>query len=388
MKTLIVIPLYNHTATVGQVTEAALATGLDVLVVDDGSTDGGTVAVSHLSCQTLGWAVNQGKGAAIMAAAAFAAEHNYEAIITVDADGQHDPADAMLLLVKAREQWPAIIIGARQMEQENVPGLSRFGRDFSNFWVRLECGAELADTQSGLRLYPVAMLQFLGLTAKRYDFEIEVLVRAAWAGIPLLSAEVTVYYPPAGERISHFDKLRDNLRLGRIHTRLVITRLLPLHHRKMLPQEKKERQRLVIGNPWQALKKLVREHSSPFWLALAVWLGIFMGALPILAGHTVAIIYVAHRLHINKVAAVAASNFCMPPVVPMLCIQAGYLFLHGELLLDFTKEKWLLEGHYRLLDWLVGSLVLGPLLGLVGGAVMYGAAYHVKQLRQGRDGEE
>lgn len=382
MNFLIVIPLYNHGATVAQVVEKALATGLDVLVVDDGSTDGGSRELASLACTLIGWPDNRGKGAAIMAAADYAHEHNYDAIITVDADGQHDPADVAQLICCGLEQWPAIVIGNRQMVEETVPQSSKFGRQFSNFWVRLECGAELPDTQSGLRLYPVALLQFLGLKARRYDFEIEVLVRAAWAGVQLRSADVSVHYPPGKERISHFHKGFDNIRLGGVHSRLLFRRLLPLPERRLLPQQKSPAQRLVIGNPFKALKRLCLEHTSPFWLALAVWLGIFMGALPILAAHTVAIIYVAHRLHINKVAAVAASQFCMPPVVPVLCIQTGYFMLHQELLLDFSWEKWLLEGHYRLLDWLLGSLLLGPLLGLVGGVIMYYTASRLQQLQR------
>lgn len=96
-----------------------------------------------------------------------------------------------------------------------------------------------------------------------------------------------------------------------------------------------------------------------------------MGALPLIACHTVAIIYVAHRVHLNKIAAVAASQFCMPPVVPVLCIQAGYFMQNGSLLLDFSWERWGLEAHYRLWDWLLGSLLVGPFLGLIGGIIVY-----------------
>ncbi|MDR9501656.1 MAG: DUF2062 domain-containing protein [Desulfurivibrionaceae bacterium] len=381
MKTLVVIPLYNHGASVARVAEQALATGLPLLVVDDGSTDEGLQAVRHLACHTLRFARNRGKGAAILAGADFAAAHDFEVIITLDADGQHDPADLPLLMAKAQEHWPAVVIGARQMVQDTVPGASHFGRAFSNFWVRLECGADLPDTQSGFRLYPVAMLHFFSWSRRRYDFEVEVLVRASWAGVRLTSVDVSVHYPPPHERISHFHKGLDNLRLSLLHSRLVLRRLLPMSCRQMLPGPKAARQKVVMGNPWQAFKKICQEHISPLWLALAVWLGIFMGALPILTCHTVAVIYVAHRLHLNKVVAVAASNLCMPPVVPVLCIQTGYFLWHGEFLLDFTWEKWLLEGHYRLLDWLVGSLILGPLLGLIGGAVIYLVARYTRCLR-------
>jgi uncharacterized protein (DUF2062 family) len=118
------------------------------------------------------------------------------------------------------------------------------------------------------------------------------------------------------------------------------------------------------------------------WLATAVWLGIFMGALPLLAIHTIAIIYVAHRLHMNKVAAVAASQFCMPPVVPVLCIQMGYYLRKGELLIDFSWQPWLLGVHERLWEWLIGSLLVGPLLGLIGAGIMYFAASRLQHIKK------
>jgi uncharacterized protein (DUF2062 family) len=104
---------------------------------------------------------------------------------------------------------------------------------------------------------------------------------------------------------------------------------------------------------------------------VAVWLGIFFGALPLLACHTVVIIYVAYRLHLNTIGAVAASQFCMPPVVPALCIEVGYFLRHGEFIVDLSWQRWLLEIHLRLLDWLLGSLLVGPLLGLFGAVIVY-----------------
>jgi len=369
---LLVIPLFNHGETIGDVVRAALTTEFAVLVVDDGSTDNGIEAITDLDCVTIRFEKNMGKGKAILAAAREAARKGFKAIITIDADGQHDPTDALILYEKARQtDWPALIIGARKMDQDTVPGSSLFGRAFSNFWVRLECGLELADTQSGLRLYPVDELLQLGLKRSRYDFEIEVIVKSAWAGITVDSVPVSVHYPRAEERVSHFHQIKDNFRLSMLHTSLIARRLLPLPHNQLVNKRKNEGKGTFTGNPWTVLKGICREYSSPFFLAVAVWLGIFMGALPLLACHTVAIIYVAHRVHLNKVAAVAASQFCMPPVVPVLCIQAGYFLQNGSFLLDLSWERWGLEIHYRLWDWLLGSLLVGPFLGLIGGTIVY-----------------
>jgi len=232
LKTLLVIPVYNHNATLGIVTRRAIAAGWDVLVVDDGSTEDVIVPLAGLSCRLLMIPENRGKGAAILAGAMVAEEQGYDAIVTVDADGQHDPAHARALLRETGEQWPVMVIGHRKMG-DSTPRSSRFGRAFSNFWVHLETGLSLPDTQSGMRLYPVRELLRLETSRTRYDFEIEVLVRGAWAGIPIRSVEVPVYYPPGDLCISHFNKWRDNLRLTRLHTRLICRALIPRAHRKL-----------------------------------------------------------------------------------------------------------------------------------------------------------
>lgn len=369
---LIVIPVYNHGGSLRHVVEAALATPYPVLVVDDGSSDDGVASLRGLDCQVERFDENRGKGAAILAGAQIAREQNYDAILTLDADGQHDPAEAEKLVACARGgQWPVIVIGARNMVQDTVPGSSRFGRAFSNFWVRLESGAELADTQSGMRLYPTKAILQLDFTKSRYDFEIEVLVKSIWAGIHVCSVAVSVHYPPPGERVSHFHKFLDNYRLSMLHTRLVLRRLLPIPHKRIVPVQQKTTPAVIVRKPLQTLRNLCRENAQPFWLALAVWLGIVVGASPIFGLHTVAIIYLCCRLHLNAVAAVAASQLCMPPIVPALCIEVGYFLQTGGWLTDLSWERWLLEVHIRLWDWFLGFLIVGPVLGFIGAAIVY-----------------
>lgn len=385
---LIVIPVYNHGSTLPGVVRSVLASGYNVLVVDDGSDDKCLDSLVDLQCLTVRFPTNKGKGAALQEGARKAAELGYNTIISIDADGQHSGADIPILVEKAQEcDSPALIIGAREMIQETVPRSSHFGKAFSNFWVRLECGMELEDTQSGYRLYPVKELLQLKLTRSRYDFEIETIVKLAWAGIDILSVPVTVDYPAADKRISHFHKFKDNLRLTLLHSQLVMRRLLPWPHQRLagaepLGKEITKKVYTVHRNPLKTLGEMCREHSSPLWLAMAVWLGIFIGALPLLAFHTITIIYVAHRLHINKIAAVAASQLCMPPVVPVICIQTGYYMRHGELLLDLSWQKWLLEIHERLWEWLIGSLLVGPLLGLLVGSFVYWAAARLQSQKK------
>lgn len=383
---LLVIPLYNHAVKVRRVVEKALAVGWPVLVVDDGSSDGGLARLAGLDCATLRFAENRGKGAAIMAGARWAEGHGYTGIITVDADDQLDPGEAHLLAEAAAGQPQALVIGARRMDRSNAPRPSLFGRSFSNFWVHLETGRELPDTQSGFRLYPVKELLQLATACRRYDFEVEVLTRSAWAGLPILAVEVSVHYPPGGERVSHFHQFRDNLRLTCLHTRLVSRALLPWPHHRLVERTPEQvvavrREKLSLLHPGNFVKYLCREHTSALQLAVAAWMGVFFGALPLLACHTVAILYVCHRLHLNKVAAITASQLCMPPVVPVLCIQLGYFLRSGSFLTEFTWDTLVLQAPLRLWEWLLGSLLFGPLLGLVVGGLVY---FPIKRLRASR----
>lgn len=370
-KTLVVIPVYNHAGTLRKVTKGALAQGFPVLVVDDGSTDGSLDSVSDLPIERHRLPLNQGKGSAILAAAHLARSSGYQAILTIDADGQHDPADAPQLVKVATPSWPCIVIGARRMESGNVPRSSLFGRDFSNFWVRLECGQTLPDTQSGYRLYPVEFLESSRFLSRRYTFEIEVLVRGRWAGLPLLSTPVAVYYPPGDERISHFHKFKDNLRLSGLHTFLVSRSLFPWPHRRLF-RDGAEAERLPsIFHPSAYFRALSQEHSSAGQLAAAVWVGIFLGALPIIPFGTAAIVYACHRLHLNKLAAFGASNLCAAPFVPLLCIELGHYLFYGRFWYEFNRHTLLNEIHYRLGEWLLGALLLGPLLGAIGAFLTY-----------------
>jgi predicted LPLAT superfamily acyltransferase len=230
-----VVPAYNNAATVAGVVRGCRERIPNVLVVDDGSTDADLAGlVSGLDVHVVRHARNRGKGCALLTGLAFVAARGARHMITIDADGQHDPADLPVLVRAVRETPDAIVVGCRDFSGPNVPGSSRFGRRFSNFWIRLETGRSVADSQSGFRAYPVAPLSRLRFSGRRYDFEVEVLVRASWAGVGLRDVPVRVHYPPRGHRVSHFRPWMDNLLISRTHARLVGRRLVPIPHRQVV----------------------------------------------------------------------------------------------------------------------------------------------------------
>jgi glycosyltransferase involved in cell wall biosynthesis len=224
-----VIPVYNHAATVAQVVKDAQALGFPVFVVDDGSTDTTYEQIKEIAdIQILRHQQNEGKGAAIMtgfAAAATAADW----AITIDADGQHYPEDVLKLIAAIPDGTRPIVVGARDgMVGEHVPWTSRFGRKFSNFWVWLSGGPALLDSQSGMRIYPLPQALYLGTKARRFQFEVEILVRAKRNGVPVIEVPVRVNYNPTGSRISHFRPFVDFLRNSSTFTRLIFGRIFSL----------------------------------------------------------------------------------------------------------------------------------------------------------------
>ena len=236
----VVIPVYNHESGIKAVVEKARSLGLPVYVIDDGSTDATSARLNSIPGITvLRHSVNLGKGAALMTGFAEAAR-TADFAITIDGDGQHDPADAAALMAPVKSGAPALVIGRREnmLNDTRIQWTSRFGRKFSNFWVRLSGGPLLSDSQSGFRIYPIHEILSLKSRARRFQFEVEIAVLAHWNGIRIIEVPVNVSYPPKGKRISHFRPFVDFWRNAGTFARLITLRVLvPLRWRRRLIQK-------------------------------------------------------------------------------------------------------------------------------------------------------
>ena len=324
---------------------------------------------------------NLGKGRAILTAAEYILSRGGTWMITIDGDGQHDPEDIKKFLPLLNEDDPAIIIGSRNFDTDNVPGKSRFGRKFANFWLRIETGLYIDDCQSGFRAYPLKYLNQMKFRGSHYDFEAEVLARAAWAGLGLRTVPIGVYYPAPDERVSSFRPFLDNLRLTHTHAMLVGRRLLPFPHKRLVPA-RKGTELTLLRHPAKFIKMLLRENVTPGGLAFAAAGGVFFGALPLLFSHTLVILYVSSRLRMNKVVAVNAQHICMPPFVPALCIEVGYFLRRGHWLSDISFATVFRQFSDRLLEWFLGSLIVAPLAALLVGGAVYFIASAFRGLRR------
>ena len=231
LKCCVIIPTYNNAKKLNQVIEdckeyTTLHFGKSrqvshLMVVNDGSTDNtSTILEKHPFIMQLSYVHNEGKGIAMRRGFKHALEQGYDYAITLDSDGQHYAKDLPAFVDALAENPNAILIGSRNMSQENVPSKSSFGNKFSSFWLWVETGIKLSDTQSGYRLYPIRAIQNIRFITGRYEFEVEVLARAGWEGIDLMCIPIDVYYPPAEERITHFRPVRDFFRISMLNTLL------------------------------------------------------------------------------------------------------------------------------------------------------------------------
>ncbi len=222
----IIVPVYNHGTRISVVVREVSALGFPVFVVNDGSTDSTAEMLSSGEGITvLQHVENMGKGAAIRTGFKEACKR-CDWAVTIDADGQHKAEDVQQLLAAVHSDERPIVVGNRQgMEGEHVPWTSRFGRKFSNFWVFVAGGPWVDDSQSGFRLYPLPESLELNVKSRRFQFEVEVLVKANRQGIPVVEAPVQVVYQKGAERISHFHPWKDFLRNSMTFSRLIFGRI-------------------------------------------------------------------------------------------------------------------------------------------------------------------
>ncbi|MBO4648530.1 MAG: DUF2062 domain-containing protein [Lentisphaeria bacterium] len=378
MKAACVIPHYNHPRTVLGIAAGARRHLTDVRVVDDGSTElppDFEAELAKLGVALLKHDRNRGKGAAIRTAAAALDADGIDTMIVMDADGQHDPDDLPAFLAAAERDPDSIVIGCRDFEHaENVPGSSRFGRKFSNFWCRLETGIVCDDTQSGFRAYPVRAFRELHFHCSRYNFEIEVLVKLLWSGFHLIELPIGVVYEKPGRRITHFQPWKDNFLLSLLHAALVTRRLLPIPFKKLVKGPRRTSIWKILAHPVRFIKVLLAENADPAGLAASAAVGTLLAVLPLVGIHMAVILYCCIRLKLNKVMALAIQNLFMPPLSPFLCIELGYFLRHGRWWTEFTLQTCLSELHHRLLEWLLGSLILAPLFAALAWVIVYSLA--------------
>lgn len=226
----VVIPAYNEAATVRDIARRARTHAALVIVVDDGSDDGTSAAVSDLDVTVLRNPVNRGKGTSLRRGVCHALEHGAAAVVTLDGDGQHAPEDIPRLLAMAERRPGCIVIGARLIDTEAFPRRRYYANKVANFWISWAAGHPIEDSQSGFRLYPASLLRrdrIARISMPGFAFESEVLIEAARLGYESAIVPIAAIYGRQ-TRPSHFRPVVDILRITRMVAWKLISRGLYL----------------------------------------------------------------------------------------------------------------------------------------------------------------
>jgi glycosyltransferase involved in cell wall biosynthesis len=204
----VIIPAYNAEATIAGVAREALEAGFPLLVVDDGSGDGTAASLKGLPVNILRHRENRGKGGALRSGFAWALEHGFAGIVTMDGDGQHDPTAIPLLAALATEQGADILIASRADQFRQMAGLRSVWNRFGSWCMERRTGFVITDSQSGFRFYSARLLRGVALRADGYDMEMEVLLKAWRGGFRIDSIPVAARVAD-GRATSHFRAVRD-----------------------------------------------------------------------------------------------------------------------------------------------------------------------------------
>lgn len=365
----VLIPTYNNERTLKRVIDGVLEQTEHVIIINDGSTDTTSEILKNYSyVKQIHLPKNKGKGNALREGFKKAIALEFDYAITIDSDGQHFPEDIPVFLevLKNSKTSNLLLIGARNMAQDSVPKKSSFGNKFSNFWFWFMTTLKLQDTQSGFRLYPLEAIKNLKLRTNKFEFEIEVIVKAAWSGALVQNVPIKVLYDET-ERVSHFRPFKDFTRISILNLYFVFVTLFYIKPRDLYRKYKKK------GIKRFFLEDFIGSTDSPRKKAASIALGVFVGLTPFWGFHTIIALSSAYVLKLNKTIAFAFSNVSLPPFIPFIVYASskiGQYLLGEEHSYDIKEISENLMVFKYLKAYVLGSFALAiftaALLGIVG----------------------
>jgi uncharacterized protein (DUF2062 family) len=229
-------------------------------------------------------------------------------------------------------------------------------------------GIKLTDTQTGFRLYPLNLISDMKFFTRKYEFELEILVRAAWRRIKVISAPIQVYYPPKKERVSHFRPFRDFVRISLLNFVLLLIAILYIKPFSFIKYLTRENVREFIN------KHILLTDDTNLQIALAVALGIFTGILPIWGFQLLLAILLAHLFKLSKFITAVAANISIPPMIPILLylsyVTGGIVMGTGSNI-RFSANLTVKSFETNVLQYIVGSIVLSGVLSIAMGIISF-----------------
>lgn len=370
LKICVLMPTYNNERTLKKIINKVLEITDDLIIVNDGSTDSTSEILRNYSNLTqIVVPKNKGKGNALRLGFKKAEELGYLYAITIDSDGQHYANDIPVFVHKLdfEDNKNLLLIGARNMDQETVPGGSSFGNKFSNFWYKVETGINLTDTQSGFRLYPLKELNKIKFYTTKFEFEIENIVKAAWRGIVVKNVPVKVLYDES-ERVTHFRPFKDFARISVLNTWLVLVALFYIKPRDLIRKFRKKGLRRFIK------EEILGSKDTPLKNAQAMALGVFIGLTPLWGFHTLLVLSLAVAFKLNKVISFAFTNVSFPPFIPFIIyfsIKIGSFVLGETNEFSFQDFEQNFEFVKSLKTYVIGSFILAFVSSVIVGLVSF-----------------
>ena len=363
---IVIVPTYNNAGTVADVVRDVKEYCEDILVVNDGSTDNTQEILESIQgIQIISYKKNMGKGYALKKGLKHAYDNGFKYAITIDSDGQHY-ADDLPVFIKNIELFPgSLLIGGRNLNADNMPSKNTFANRFSNFWFRVETGQKLSDTQSGYRLYPLESLQNMHMITSRYEFEVEIIVRAAWRGVKVKNIPIKVYYPPEEERVSHFRPFKDFFRISILNTILVLYAILIHYPFKLFRSISREKVKMFME------RNVFKSSDSNFRMSASIGWGVLWGIIPVWGYQMVLAGVTAHFFKLNKVVSMVFSNISSYMMIPLIVFASTWIGsqILGEpcaITFQIASIKVLLEAiGDGMGQYILGSLILGLSCGLI-----------------------
>lgn len=366
----VIIPTYNNDQTIADVINKVEKYTDNIIIVNDGSTDNTfDILQNYKDIELLSYDKNKGKGHALQKGFNAAIDKGYRYAITIDSDGQHNPEEIPLFVDCITKYPDSLIVGVRNFNIEQFPSKNRFANKFSNSWFTFFTDIELSDTQSGFRLYPIELLKAIKFYSKKYEYELEVIVKAAWRGINIVSVPINAYYPPAELRITHYRPFKDFTRISVLNVVLFFITILYIKPYKFLKNLNKKNIINFIQN------NIFLSKDSNIKITASVMFGVFMGIFPIWGYQLITAILLAHLFKLNKFIVIVAANISIAPIIPIILYLS---FITGGFILGNSNfaiiNMFNINFEYvktNLIQYIIGSVALGTILSLASGLMIF-----------------
>jgi glycosyltransferase involved in cell wall biosynthesis len=353
-----IIPVFNNEKTIKSVVCECKNFVEKVIVIDDGSTDKTSQIVSEIADIIYHkFPRNRGKGAAIKKGFETALQNGFSHAITIDADGQHFAQWIETAINECEKNPENLLVGARTGEiiGEYAPHKNVFARKFGNLWIKIYTGFSLSDTQSGFRVYPIEKMKNIKLKTDRFEFEQEVLVKSAWAGIKLSQFTIPQFYQPREARVSHYRVFRDSVRISWFFTKTAFAKI----HFVFIDE--------------------LKSNVSPQKAAFSFAVGVFFGILPIYGFQIPAALAVSTVAKLNRPLSALGTMISAPPLLPFIFIAAVWLgsnFFPDSIQNIETLAKLFSENKLEFLlksgkCFIAGSVVLALIMGILSYLTVY-----------------